>query len=1117
MTWRTRNGLGGRAGPIAAVGLAALACWACGGPPELAPGQAVEGWLEPGESVTFRIDAGVGKYVRVEVEPIGDDGGDGLAARLSDPRGGTLHEAEGIRVAEGGVLAWTSDSGGQHLLELAFSGDTGAIGYRTTIAETRPARGDDGARAAAETAGAEAVRRHGAGDTVAAVAAREREIEHWRRVDGGAAEVVEALLALVEIERGSDRRQALARCEEALSVSGAEGLATSRAVALHWKGRLLRPTDCAGASEAFDEALKAALAQGELSLAGDIWYSVGQMHRACGSPEGSAAAFRESIELGRLIGAAELQASGHRELAILARRDFDLEAAGDHLERARGLVEGTEHRGTMADVLFELATLARAQGRLGEARALLERSRRINEQLARLEPFRSELAMDALLLAGVLSLELRRPDEARGDFTRLLEQARARGDLAREVEALRELGAAEERDHELSRAEELFRRSLATAELLEPGPRRSALIGSARFRLGNTLLIQGRTEEAIPPLEMALALQEEAGRRVEEAMTRGALGTALAQRGDLEAAMVHLEAALAADRAAGDPVAVVWSLLRQAEALAQAEPSRARELIEEAIETLEGVRSGLRVDPLRAEFADGPRRLYDLQVDLLIDAGDSRAAFTSSERGRARALLDLLAEARAELRAEVDPLLREQARVLEERLNGLGRELSLHLASGPGERTAALRTELAEAEREWWRVEAAMRERSPRYEKLQAQAVVGVERLQADLSPRRALIEYWLGRKRAYAFVVTPGSFEIVPLGATADLLPLISEFRRSILALQPPERFGNVAHRLFQAMVAPAMAAASGADELVVVADGPLHLIPFEALVVSAPESGVGFDGLDYLANRASINYAPSATVLASLRTAHRASDSGGSAATGSPLRLVVFADPRSEGPPPLDCSGVGTGAAAGEGESSLRSSPLAPIKASRDEARAIARPYGDRALVYAGDEASESRVKRDPEVAGAERLHFAVHGLACETFPERSGLVLAQGEDPTQDGFLQAREIFGLRLSADLVVLSACDSGTGKLESGEGVIGLARAFFYAGTPTTVVSLWPVPDRSTADLMKAFYTRLDTGDDKAVALQRARRSLIESGRYQAPFYWAPFVLLGSREVHGGA
>jgi CHAT domain-containing protein len=227
---------------------------------------------------------------------------------------------------------------------------------------------------------------------------------------------------------------------------------------------------------------------------------------------------------------------------------------------------------------------------------------------------------------------------------------------------------------------------------------------------------------------------------------------------------------------------------------------------------------------------------------------------------------------------------------------------------------------------------------------------------------------------------------------------------------------------------------------------------------------------------------------------------------------RFVAFANPRYALPLAEDCpesaGPPGDSPAAG----SVRARHLEPLRGASREVQAVAARYGADARVYEGAQATEERVASDPDVRGAERLHFAVHGIVCQPRPEQSGLVLALDDDAAEDGVLTMPEIFRLDLNADLVVLSACESGTGKLVWGEGVFGLARAFFYAGASSLVVSLWQVSDRSTADLMTAFYERLDAGDDKAEALRRAKLRLIdEGGAFAAPFHWAPFVLLGRR------
>jgi len=186
-----------------------------------------------------------------------------------------------------------------------------------------------------------------------------------------------------------------------------------------------------------------------------------------------------------------------------------------------------------------------------------------------------------------------------------------------------------------------------------------------------------------------------------------------------------------------------------------------------------------------------------------------------------------------------------------------------------------------------------------------------------------------------------------------------------------------------------------------------------------------------------------------------------------------------------------------------------LPPLPATRLEVEAIARLYPtDRVAIYLGAEATEESVKSG-RPSSARRLHFAVHGQLDEMRPELSGLLLSREPQSNEDGILQAYEIFNLDLHADLVVLSACETGLGKQLAGEGLVGLSRAFFYAGTPSLVVSLWSVADASTADIMIEFYRRLNRGEGKAEALRSAKRQALDADRLAHPFHWASFILVG--------
>jgi CHAT domain-containing protein len=192
-------------------------------------------------------------------------------------------------------------------------------------------------------------------------------------------------------------------------------------------------------------------------------------------------------------------------------------------------------------------------------------------------------------------------------------------------------------------------------------------------------------------------------------------------------------------------------------------------------------------------------------------------------------------------------------------------------------------------------------------------------------------------------------------------------------------------------------------------------------------------------------------------------------------------------------------------------RGMKLDPLPYTREEVKNIAALYPRKASkVYVGPAATEASVKRE-NLDHFNCLHFATHGLIDEEVPARSGVVLSLVGEKEEDGILQMNEIFNLDLSAELVVLSACQTGLGKLVKGEGMIGLTRAFMYAGASSVVVSLWNVRDSSTAEFMKSFYRHLRVRKDKAEALRQAKLDMIRSDipAYRFPYFWAPFVVIG--------
>lgn len=276
---------------------------------------------------------------------------------------------------------------------------------------------------------------------------------------------------------------------------------------------------------------------------------------------------------------------------------------------------------------------------------------------------------------------------------------------------------------------------------------------------------------------------------------------------------------------------------------------------------------------------------------------------------------------------------------------------------------------------------------------------------------------------------------------------------------------------------------------------------LPFEALFLPGTPAQGDLRKLPYLVRRFAISYSPSASVWAELLNEQRASP---------PKGFIAFGDPVYE----QRTDGAIASALRGGGPARVN---LQPLPYSRDEISGIAKLFADddRAVFFAED-ASEENVKAPEALSHYRMVHFSTHGYVNEARPRFSGLLLssprnikqqAPNNQSPEDGLLSAYEIFNLKLNADLVVLSACETGLGKEVKGEGLMSLMRAFMYAGATSVVVSLWNVNDESAADLMIRFYRHLRTGMSKREALRQAQLETIRDNGF--PFYWAPFVLIG--------
>ncbi|PYS91278.1 MAG: hypothetical protein DMF64_12680 [Acidobacteria bacterium] len=527
-------------------------------------------------------------------------------------------------------------------------------------------------------------------------------------------------------------------------------------------------------------------------------------------------------------------------------------------------------------------------------------------------------------------------------------------------------------------------------------------------------------------------------------------------------------------------------------------------------------------------------------------------AFRITEEGRARSLLDLLSESHAEITQGVP------AELLQRRADNLERQQQIAALltgvsatnSAPNQSLTKLEAELDRLSAEAASLENQLRASSPRYNMLVRPQPLALADVQTQvLDNDTVLLEYSLGDEHSYLWAVTRNNGlslyrlptrrvleqqasalrdQLVPSGQRRAIAELTDDTQHgqsdddvrglklggTPIAPETVKAYASAANALYQTIVAPAASVIAN-KRLLIVADGALDFIPFEALVTDS--TGADYSTLPYLVQTNEIVYAPSASVVAVIRQQKNGAAPGGQ-------RLLVIADPVFDASDPRAKSaantmrgGVGrlalTSAIGDVASLKLASLKLVRLAGTRTEAEQIAqlaRTSGASADVWLDLEASEGNVETR-DLSRYRVLHFATHGLLDAERPQFTGLALAPAGATDADGFLRVGEIFNLRLGSPLVILSACETGLGKEKRGEGVIGLTRAFMYAGAPTVGVSLWSVADKSTAELMPDFYGRLLTGQAAGApaALRAAQQQMIAGKHFSAPFYWAPFVLVG--------
>ncbi len=1088
-----------------ATGAGCVAGRPAGAPPEpeprLAPGPGLDGVVPAGGAARFRFAAAPERPVQLAVDV--DRDAAALSLRVRGPDGGDLPGPAAVDDWADGRRTFTVPrAGDQHVAVTAPAGSP-ATSFHLRLVPVDPT--ERAARQAAERAFAAAA----AADR-RPPAAGEDDGERRRRVGAGFAAAADAFAALGDAGAAADAafeagRAALADRDYARAVAWLER-ARDHAAA---HGDPVGEADCLGTLavalgrglEHRDEALAAVdraiellgaagghrhdLAVNELNR-GNLLLALGRMHEALASYE---SAFERAGD-DAAVAARALAGQGvvHRNLGDFERADADYRHA-----EAVAAAQGELPRSQELSLRLNRAILDRLRGQpqaaLTALHDLLDRARAAGEP---------EIEATALTNLGFLHSDLGETDAALDDHRQAIALAQARGWAQTASWNQVAIGWIWQSQGQTTRALDAFAGALAHP--IAANVRAYALHG-----LGLCHLQLDRLEEAADELVAAQAAHRQNGSLSGQIDSGRALAEVYLRRGEPQRAAAAAAEALRLARQSEDPERVASALALRAELeRAAGDLDAARASLVDALAAREEVRARLLDPQLRTSFVARWGELYEADVDLLMELDRKRpgqgwaaAAFEVVERSRARTLVELLGEARVDLTADLQPALAARQRDAEAALSAVQQQLMGEAALGDRRDAARLESLLAERDRRrraLRAVETAERAAVPGPRDLVRPEPLSVAEVQRLLGPDTALLEYALGEQRSFLFLVTPGAFHTYELPAAPELRRWIADARP---ADRPADALGReqaarASNQLYRVLVAPAAAELAGVARLLVVPHKDLLYLPFELLRTTPPWAARG-GAADYLLARWTVAYVPSATVLAQLPAARPPDPAG--------KRLVAFANPR------LAAAG-GDAAERRDGAAAASSWNFRDLAWAEDEVHRIAAPYpSDGVAVFTGPAARESVVKHDPLVATARVLHFATHGRPGLDSAEIS-LLLAP-DPPAEDGLLQMHEIFRLHLAADLAVLSACDTGLGVDVPTEGLVGLTRAFFYAGVPSVVASLWAVDDRSTAELMVAFYRRLDRGEDKATALRDAKLELLDRGRYGDPYYWAPFVLFG--------
>jgi len=849
----------------------------------------------------------------------------------------------------------------------------------------------------------------------------------------------------------------------------------------------------AQALEYFQKGLPLIEASGDKIGMSNMLNNIGTVHLRQGNFVQALNDFQKSLALSEALGDKIGMTNTLTNIGSILLLQGNYPEALEYLQKSLALKEAMEDKLGFAVTQNSIGEIYFRQGNYAQALEYFQKSLTLSEALG-------NKAGVSRTLSNIGNLHGSQGNHAQAleHFQKSLTLSEASGNKSMASKLLNSIGIVHLNQGNYAQALEYFQKGLALDEAMGD----KAAISSILRDIGIVHTKQGNYAQALEHFQKSLALSEAMGNKADVSETLTLMGTTSRLQGNYAQALDFSRRAAVIARQFDYPIEL-WNAQDEA-----GQSYRALNQLTSARQAFEGAIA--IIETLRAQVAGGEQEQqrffedklvpYQGMVELLAAQNQSSAALGYAERAKARVLLDVLHSGRININKAMTAAEQERERGLNNHLVSLNTQISReNLRSQPNPaRLNDLKAQLQKARLDYEAFQTGLYAAHPELKALRGEVEPLTPEQTRALLPDAdsALLEYVVTDERTYLFALTGSAagttteLKVYPLAIKRkELDDRAARFRETLANGSPG--FRQPARELYDLLLKPAAAQLQGRTSLVIVPDGVLWELPFQALQP---------DPNRYLIEDCAIAYAPSLTALREMIKLR----GGRKDSVGSPT-LLAFGNP---------ALGKQTIARA---KSVLMDEKLDPLPEAERQVNVMRQIYGAaNSKVYIGAEASEERAKA--EAGGYRILHLATHGILNNSSPMYSHLLLAQTEDNAkEDGLLEAWEIMKLDLNADLTVLSACETARGRVGAGEGMIGLSWALFVAGCPTSVVSQWKVDSASTTELMLEFHRQIksqissaSTQFSAARALREAALKLQRSNQYRHPFYWAGFVVAGN-------